>query len=431
MDQNIIQNAPLTKLNIFSWAGVQMRTFHITWFSFFISFFSWFALAPLMPIIKAELGLTKDQIGNILIASVSATIFARLIIGRLCDKFGPRKVYTVLLVLGAIPLSLVGLATNYTSFLIFRLIIGCIGGSFVITQFHTSQMFAPNIKGTANAVTGGWGNLGGGVTNILMPLVFTFIVGLGFTKAQSWRLSMILPALLMLLCAVLYWKFTKDTPAGNFDEIGHLESKEKPNYKEVLLDWRVWALTLAYAVCFGMEITFDGTAALYFTEYSQNFKVSLELAGLLAGSFGLMNLFARAMGGWIADKIGSFGGLGSKGILLSICLILEGCGLIFFAQANNLTLAIISMIFFALFLKMANGATYSITPFVNVKNYGLVAGIVGAGGNIGGMLMGFLFKRNDLTYSQAYAYIGYAAIFVGLIIAITKFNKEDTVISAV
>ena len=163
---SIASNKPLDKLNVFSFSGVQMRTFHITWFTFFICFFAWFGLAPLMPTIRTELGLSKAQVGNIIIASVSATIIARLFIGRLCDTWGPRKTYTALLALGAIPVMTVGLANSYESFLLFRLAIGVIGSSFVITQFHAGIMFAPQIKGTANAVAGGWGNLGGGVTNM-------------------------------------------------------------------------------------------------------------------------------------------------------------------------------------------------------------------------------------------------------------------------
>jgi NNP family nitrate/nitrite transporter-like MFS transporter len=81
----------LTKLNIFSLTGVQMRTFHTTWLMFFVCFFGWFGLAPLMPTIRAELHLTKGQVGNTIIASVAATIIARLIIGKLCDTWGPRK----------------------------------------------------------------------------------------------------------------------------------------------------------------------------------------------------------------------------------------------------------------------------------------------------------------------------------------------------
>src|SRR5438128_1340446 len=96
-------NQPLTSIRLFSLGSIQMRTFHITWLMFFVCFFGWFGLAPLMPTIRADLGLTKAQIGNVIIASVSSTIIARLIIGRLCDKWGPRKTAVRLLLVGSIP----------------------------------------------------------------------------------------------------------------------------------------------------------------------------------------------------------------------------------------------------------------------------------------------------------------------------------------
>src|ERR1051325_4418913 len=105
--------APLSRLNIFSAKGLQMRTFHITWVTFFVCFFGWFGIAPLMPIIREQLHLTKEQVGNITIASVSATILARLLIGRWCDTIGPRLTYTILLVVGAIPVMTIGLANSY------------------------------------------------------------------------------------------------------------------------------------------------------------------------------------------------------------------------------------------------------------------------------------------------------------------------------
>jgi NNP family nitrate/nitrite transporter-like MFS transporter len=169
-----------------------MKTFHITWITFFFCFFGWFGIAPLMKIVKDDLGLTKAQIGNVMIASVSATIFARLIIGRLCDTLGTFDLHG-LLILGSIPVIGIGLSNSYESFLLFRLAIGVIGASFVITQYHTSMMFAPKIKGTANAVAGGWGNLGGGITNMVMPLVFAAFVGAGYTKPEAWRLAMMIP----------------------------------------------------------------------------------------------------------------------------------------------------------------------------------------------------------------------------------------------
>lgn len=417
---------PLTKLNVFRFKGVQMRTFQITWLTFFVCFFGWFGLAPLMPTIRQDLGLTKSEVGNTIIAAVTATIFARLIIGRIVDIWGPRKTYTALLIIGSIPVFLVGLAHSYTSFLLFRLAIGVIGASFVVTQFHTSLMFAPNIKGTANAFTGGWGNLGGGVTNMVMPLIFAMIVGFGYTKAEAWRYAMIVPGLMLLIMAFIYYRYTKDTPAGNFDEI----KKEKKGSSKIdwsiLSDWRVWSLAFAYAVCFGMEITFDGVAALHFTD---TFKLSLQSAGFWAGTFGFMNIFARALGGKASDKVGKKFGLKGKGLLLAAMLLMEGIGIIFFAHAGSLLLAIVSMLSFALFLKMANGATYGITPFLNEKNVGMVSGIVGAGGNAGGMIFGFLFKSESITYVQAFEYIGYVVIGVSLIVLATNYAVRIKVLN--
>lgn len=423
MTKVVDNKQPLSKLNVFSVKGVQMRTFHITWLTFFVCFFGWFGLAPLMPTIREDLGLSKAQVGNTIIAAVSATIFARLLIGRLCDTWGPRKTYTTLLVICAFPVMCVGLATDYISFLLFRLAIGVIGASFVITQFHTSMMFAPKLKGTANAVAGGWGNLGGGITNMLMPVIFAVIVGMGYTKGEAWRYAMVLPGLLLLVMAFLYYKYTKDTPAGNYDEINRAKAAKKKNDWTVLKDVRVWSLALAYAVCFGMEITFDNVAALHFVD---TFHLSQGSAGLWAGVFGFMNIFARALGGVVADRVGNRYGMRGKGWLLAAVLLLEGIGLLFFAAAGGLGFAIVSMLTFALFLKMANGTTYAIVPFVDEKNVGMVSGIVGAGGNLGGMLFGFLFKSSTITYIEAFMYIGITAMVVAVFVGITRFERKKT-----
>ena len=412
---------PLSKLNIFSGKGIQMRTFHITWLTFFCCFFGWFGVAPLMPIVREQLHLTKAQVGNITIASVSATVLARLVIGRLCDTLGPRLSYTLLLVIGSIPVMCIGLSHSYESFLLFRLVIGIIGASFVITQFHTSVMFAPNVVGTANAVAGGWGNLGGGVTNLVMPLIAAAFVSLGYVdKANSWRYAMIVPGIMLLVMAFVYYRYTQDTPSGNYREIQRrTKEKKKGGFLLALKDYRTWILALAYAACFGIEITVDNVAATYFVD---NFKATVIMAGALAGIFGFMNLFARALGGIFSDKAGKAYGLRGKGLLLAVFLLLEGVGIMLFARAGSLPAAIAAMLVFALFLKMANGSTYSIVPFINKDAIGSVAGIVGAGGNIGAMLVGFLFKAKDMTYSQAFLYIGIGVVITGILVFIANLR---------
>ena len=102
MDATTTTQQPLSRLNIFATKGVQMRTFHLTWLTFFFCFFGWFGIAPLMPLVREQLHLDKGQVGNIVIASVSATILARLLMGKLCDTIGPRLAYTLLLAVGLV-----------------------------------------------------------------------------------------------------------------------------------------------------------------------------------------------------------------------------------------------------------------------------------------------------------------------------------------
>lgn len=128
-----------TRIDLFSLRTPQMRAFHLTWLAFFVCFYAWFACAPLMPVLKGEFHLTPGQIANINIAAVAVTILVRLIVGPLCDRFGPRKTYTGLLVLGAIPVLGVATAQSYEAFLFFRLAIGAIGASFVITQYQIGR----------------------------------------------------------------------------------------------------------------------------------------------------------------------------------------------------------------------------------------------------------------------------------------------------
>ena len=113
-----------TKISLLNFSSAAMRAFHMSWLAFFVCFFAWFACAPLMPVIAGEFDLTKDQIANINIAAVAITILVRLIVGPLCDKYGPRKTYTALLIIGSIPVFGVAAANSYESFLFFRLLIG-------------------------------------------------------------------------------------------------------------------------------------------------------------------------------------------------------------------------------------------------------------------------------------------------------------------
>ena len=391
----------------------------MTWFAFFLCFFGWFGIAPLMAVVREDLGLTKEQIGNTIIASVAITVFVRLLIGPLCDRLGPRRVYRWLLILGAFPVMGIGLSQSYETFLLFRLAIGAIGASFVITQVHTSMMFAPNVVGTANATTAGWGNLGGGVTQMVMPLLFAGLLLFGIEASLGWRLAMVVPGALLLVTGIAYGLLTRDAPQGDLDELRARGDLPPPSgehstwgtFRAAARDPRVWALFVIYGACFGVELTINNVAALYFFE---RFELGLETAGLVAGLFGLMNLFARTLGGVFSDRFARRAGLTGRVYFLFAVLLLEGIALVAFSQMAVLGAAIVTMVVFSLFVQMSEGATYGIVPFVNRKAVGAVAGIVGAGGNAGAVAAGFLFKSPALTTQDALLYLG-------LFVAVSSF----------
>jgi NNP family nitrate/nitrite transporter-like MFS transporter len=432
--------------NFFNVRMVQIRTFHMTWFAFFSCFFDWFGIAPLMIIVREEMGFTKSQVGWTIIASVAVTILARFFIGWLCDRIGPRLSYTYLLMLGAFPVALIGLSDSFTTFLIFRLMIGVIGASFVITQYHTSVMFAPNVVGTANATSAGWGNLGGGVTQFVMPLIFSALVilfasvsGVEVTdidsapaevKALAWRMSMVVVGVVIFLTGIAYYFLTQDAPEGNYKDL-RARGKMQPTknvtgtYFKAMRDYRVWILFLIYGACFGIELTVNNVAALYFYDYFDG--ITLVTAGLIAASFGLMNIFARTLGGIFGDNFASLWGLKGRSFWLFIVLLGEGLALMLFSQMNVLFLAIPALIVFSLFTQMSEGATYSVVPFINKRALGAVAGVVGAGGNAGAVAAGFLFK-GALAWDQVFLIIGIVvscASFLAFFVRFTPENEEE------
>ncbi len=418
----MLSHGKADSISFWSCRSAPMRAFHMSWMAFFLCFFAWFGSAALMGVIREELALTKSQIGHIITGSVAITIIFRLLIGGLLERIGPRRMYAVLLMFSAIPVIGIAFTHSYETFLIARVAIGAIGASFVISQYHTTQMFSPRIVATANAITAGWGNMGGGATHLAMPLLFAGIMSLGFSQSISWRLSMILVGILCLIMGFLYYRFTQDTPEGDLIDLrreGRLPPPQKTsqNFSLALKDYRVWILAIMYGLCFGLELTIDNIAALYFIDY---FQLDMKMAGFAAASFGMMNIFSRALGGYLGDVFGRRVGLNGRVSWLALVILGEGISLIGFAQMQSLGSAIGLMLIFSLFCQMACGATYAVVPFVQNKALGPVAGIVGAGGNVGAILTGLLFG-GALDWPTALLYLGIATtILSGLALLVRE-----------
>jgi len=416
-----------TRIELLRWGAPQMRAFHLSWMAFFVCFFAWFSVAPLMPLIRGELQLSADQIANINIAAVAVTIFGRLLIGPLCDSLGPRRVYTGLLLLGSLPVFGMLLVHSYESLLFMRLAIGMIGASFVITQYHTSVMFAPQVVGAANATAAGWGNAGGGAAQAAMPWVLAGVLALGIGQGMAWRGAMLLPGVLMVAVGILYWRCTQDSPQGDYRDLrarGVAIDGGKPGgwaaFRAAARNYRVWLLFVTYAGCFGIELFVHGVAASY---YVDRFALSLRDAGLAVGGFGLLALFARALGGIASDRLVRRHGLPVRARLLCVLMLCEGLGLLWFSGAHSAGVAVVAMLAFGLFTHMACGATYALVPFIDRKALGGVAGIVGAGGNVGAVAAGFLQKSLG-SVQLTFMYLG-GFVLAGSVCALAvRFSRE-------
>ena len=151
------------------------RTLHLTWFAFFLTFVVWFNLAPLATTVKADLGLSVAQIRTVAICNVALTIPARVLIGMLLDKFGPRKTYSTILIFSVVPCLLFASAQTFNQLVISRLLLSIVGAGFVIGIRMVSEWFPPKEIGLAEGIYGGWGNFGSAFSALSLVAVAGFL----------------------------------------------------------------------------------------------------------------------------------------------------------------------------------------------------------------------------------------------------------------
>lgn len=460
-------NSP--KFNLFSLTE-NMKVLHYSWVAFFITFLVWFNHAPLLGLIAHSLNLSKEEIKTLLILNVALTIPARIFIGMATDQYGPRKTFSLLLLLCSIPCAMFALSTNFEQLALARFLLGFIGAGFVIGIRLVSEWFPANQLGTAEGIYGGWGNFGSAAAAIMLPALALFIGG-----DDGWRWAVGVTAIISFIYSFIFYFGVRDTPQGAtyfkpksskamevtsvgdfflllimkvplFGALALLNWKLAPNgvsliSKNVsviiyfgLIVWFLYEVYNAYQVNKGVfttpvepihQYSFKQVAVLnvlYFATFgselavvsmlplffSETFDLNIIYAGLLASSYAFMNLLSRPLGGWISDKYGRKKTL----IILTTGLSLGYAVMASITGDWPLVLAVIAAMSCSFFVQAGEGAVFAAVPLIKRRLTGQIAGMTGAYGNVGAVC--YLTVLSFVSYSAFFWVIAVSA-FVGLL----------------
>ena len=182
---------------------------HLTWAAFFLTFVVWFNFPPLASTIASSLKLSPQQVKTLLICNVALTIPARIAVGAFVDRFGPRRVFTTLLLLVAFPCALCALATEFWQLVVGRLLVSCVGAGFVVGIRLVGEWFDRSRIGLTEGIYGGLGNFGMAAATFGLPLVALAVGG-----ANGWRWAMAFSGAACFVWAFVFYRLVSDTPVG-------------------------------------------------------------------------------------------------------------------------------------------------------------------------------------------------------------------------
>ena len=252
-------------------------------------------------------------------------------------------------------------------------------------------------------------------------VLFPLFKSAGLSAEQAWRTVCIVPACVGILMGFITIKCSDDAPKGNYSDMKKngtmAEVSATASFRNGALNVNTWLLFIQYACCFGVELTMNNAAAMYF---KTSFDLTTEKAAAIASIFGWMNLFARGLGGFFSDKANAKMGMRGRLAFQTLCLVSEGVLVFIFANSTSLGLAIFLMVLFSTFVQAAEGSTYGIVPYVDPPCTGSIAGIIGAGGNTGAVCFGLGFR--NLETMQAF-YLMASCICASGIISVFIFIK--------
>ena len=466
------------KINLFNLKDGKIRILHLTWLAFFLTFVVWLGLGPMMPFIKEALQLSDQQAKVLLILNVAMTIPARIIVGMLVDRHGPRLLFSAILILGGIISIVFAWADNYGQLALLRFLSGFIGAGFVVGIRMIGEWFPARQTGIAQGIYAGWGNFGSAGAALTLPVIAS-----GMGGEDGWRWAFTSASLLAIAYGFLHYLSVRNTPKGSTyfkpRRSGAMEVTSPgdlvlyilmniPLYLALaLLTWKLspakmglidWAATdMIYgvlAVIFMVQtwkvwhmnrhVLTERVPKLYRYKFKQvavlnwayliTFGTELAVvsmlamfyvdwfglpkvtAAVLAGIYPFLNLFARPGGGWLSDHIG-------RRRTLLITFGGSTASFLVLGLVNRewpVWMVVAFTILGGIFSKSGSGAVYAMVPLIQRRMTGQIAGMAGAFGNVGAVL--FLTVNSLLDYDQFFLFIGMVS---GAVLTLILFVLEE------
>jgi len=466
------------KLNLLSLSG-KMRALHLSWFAFFLSFVVWFNHAPLMAVIREYFGLSQQEVKALLIMNVALTIPARIVVGILVDRYGPRILFSSLLAISAVLCWFFAVADSYQALAVSRLLLGFTGAGFVIGIRMIGEWFPARQVGLAEGIYGGWGNFGSAAAAMALPTL-----ALMFGGDEGWRYAIALTGVLAFVYAIIFYRFARNTPKGSTyfkpKETGAMVVTGKgdfflyllmniPMYAALsLLVWKLGPSNLGMLGQGATSAIHAGLVVLYLYQasqiwringqvfreevpaihryrfkqvaildlaymvtfgtelalvsmlplfYADTFGVSAVMAGMLAAVYPVLNLVARPAGGLVSDRFG-------RKLTMTVLFVGIVTGFLIMSRVNAswaLPLVVATTILCGIFAKAGSGAVYAMVPLVKRSMTGQIAGMAGAYGNVGGVV--FLTVYSFVSTEMFFMFIAATACVV--LVAIRFLDEPE------
>ena len=474
------------KINVLSFTG-KNRILHLGWMAFFFTFFVWFNHAPFLSAIGESLNLTRDQVKTLLILNVALTIPARVIVGMLTDRFGPRLVYTAILAIGALPCFTFAFAQDYNTLALSRFLLGFVGAGFVVGIRLMSDWFPASELGTAEGIYGGWGNFGSAAAALLLPTI-AIIAAAIFGGDEGWRYATATSGVVMMLYSVIFYKLVRDAPKGatyfkpkksgammvtSAGDFWLMMVFKLPMYLALaLLTWKLSPAGVHLITHSSVNIIYIGLIVLYLYEFVSSYRFNKEIfttpmpeahrydfkqVGVLNilyfATFGselavisMLPLFyqetfslSMVMAGVLASSYAFMnlmsrpgGGWLSDKFGRRITLLILTAGLAigyllmgFMDSTWPLALALLITMFCSFFVQAGEGAVFAVIPLIKRSMTGQFAGMTGAYGNVGSVV--YLTILSLVSY-QVFFFVIAATAVVGFLALFLLKEPEGVII---